>query len=239
MALRPWLAGGDREAAMRVPHAAIVAIFAALASSADPALAAGGSHLHLSAAQAATKAYNAGVSDVDKAHERETAAAGAGAPDKHTRALEQARRAYGAALEEFQRAVQAKPDLYQGWNYIGYTQRHLGDYSAALAAYARALEINPAYEEAIEYRAEAYLGLNRIEDAKGAYMELFRTSRPLADQLMQSMHAWIAERQRDPSGIDAEVLRAFAQWVEERAAIAQQTASLATDRAARPTTDWK
>jgi tetratricopeptide (TPR) repeat protein len=224
---------------MRPWRVAIVVIYAALASGTDAAQAAGGARLHLSGAQAAANAYNAGVSDLDQAHEHETEAGTAGAPDKQARALEKARKAYGAALVAFQRAVQVKPDLYQGWNYIGYTQRHLGDYTAALGAYARALELNPSYEEAIEYRAEAYLGLNRIEDAKSAYMDLFRTSRPLADQLMQSMRHWITERQREPMGIAEDALHAFAKWVEERAAVAQQTASLATDRAARPTTDWK
>jgi len=39
--------------------------------------------------------------------------------------------------------------MYQAWNYIGFANRHLGNYDAALSAYAKALEINPAYPEAI------------------------------------------------------------------------------------------
>ena len=36
----------------------------------------------------------------------------------------------------------------------------------------QALEIEPDYPEAIEYRAEAYLGLNRIDEAQNAYRVL-------------------------------------------------------------------
>ena len=53
----------------------------------------------------------------------------------------------------------------------------------------RALELAPDYGEAIEYRAEAYLGLDRIDDAKKAYMQLFNLDRALADELMEAMRA--------------------------------------------------
>ena len=39
---------------------------------------------------------------------------------------------------------------------------------SAKPLYDEALRLSPAYNEAIEYRGEAYLGLNRIEDAKAA-----------------------------------------------------------------------
>jgi tetratricopeptide (TPR) repeat protein len=227
---------------MRSGRTAIMSILAVWALSPTVALASGGGPLHRSAAQAATKAYNSGLRAVAKAHDYEAEAAKGATRDQQARALAQARQAYGLALEQFQLAVKDKADLFQAWNYIGFTQRHLGDYEAALAAYARALELNPAYEEAIEYRAEAYLGLNRIEDAKSVYMELFRNARPLADQLMDAMHGWISDRQRDPTGLSPEQLSGFAQWVQERAAIAQQTASLATGSAGSAgtaTPDWK
>jgi lipoprotein NlpI len=83
--------------------------------------------------------------------------------------------------------------MYQAWNYVGFCQRHLGDYEAALTAYSDALEVNAAYAEAVEYRAEAFLGLNRIEDAKSDCMRLFRDVRPLADELMAAMHRWVED----------------------------------------------
>jgi tetratricopeptide (TPR) repeat protein len=117
--------------------------------------------------------------------------------------------------------------MYQAWNYIGFANRHLGNYDAALSAYAKALELNPAYPEAVEYRGEAYLGLNKIDEAKEAYMTLFRESRGLADELMTSMRRWTDARRTDAQGLAPDVIEAFSKWVDERAGIAAQTASLA------------
>jgi tetratricopeptide (TPR) repeat protein len=184
-------------------------------------------------------AYNSGVRYVNKAKDYENDAAKAASDDKRTKALDKARTAYSSALDQFKQAVGKKPDLFQAWNYIGFSQRHLGDYESALMAYERALELNPAYAEAVEYRAEAYLGLNRIEDAKSSYMRLFRDTRPLAAELMTAMRRWIDERQRDSKGVNSDDLSAFAKWVDERVAIAQQTASLEIGRPKRPLVDWK
>jgi tetratricopeptide (TPR) repeat protein len=96
-----------------------------------------------------------------------------------------------------------------------------------LSAYAKALEINPNYPDAIEYRGEAYLGLNQIEEAKGAYMALFSSSRPRADELMVAMHHWADARRQDAQGLSTADVEAFAKWMDERAGIASQTASLA------------
>lgn len=188
--------------------------------------------------QVAIDAYNSGLRDVNKAKDFENDAAKAANDEKKAKALDKSRKAYGSALDQFKLAVDKKPDLYQAWNYIGFTQRHLGDYESALVAYARALELKPTYGEAVEYRAEAYLGLNRIEDAKSAYMSLFRNVRPLADELMTAMRRWIDERQNNPNGIRSEELAAFSKWVDERASVAQQTASLAEPASRTPIDHW-
>ena len=54
----------------------------------------------------------------------------------------------------------------QAWKYVGYTSRKLGDYDKALLSYDQALRLNPSYNEAIEYRGVAYLGLDRVDDAR-------------------------------------------------------------------------
>ncbi len=51
--------------------------------------------------------------------------------------------------------------------------------------------------EAIEHRGEAYLGIDRLDDAKAAYMDLFFHARPLADQLMVPMQAWLQSHRVD------------------------------------------
>lgn len=176
---------------------------------------------------AAKAAYNSGVRSIKKAEEYDSDAAKASNPQKSAKALDKARQYYAKALEQFIDAVSQQPKMYQAWNYIGFANRHLGSYDAALSAYAKALELNPAYPEAIEYRAEAYLGLNKIDDAKQAYMTLFRESRSLAGELMTAMRRWTDARRIQPQGLAPEDVEAFSKWVDERAGIAAQTASLA------------
>jgi len=176
---------------------------------------------------AAKSAYNAGVHSVKKAQGYDADAAKASTPEKAAKAHDKAQKAYRESLESFIDAVGADPKMYQAWNYLGFANRHLGNYGDALSAYAKALEINPNYPDAIEYRGEAYLGLNQIEGAKGAYMALFRDSRPLADELMGAMRHWAEARRQDAQGLSPAEIEAFAKWMDERAGIAGQTASLA------------
>jgi tetratricopeptide (TPR) repeat protein len=183
----------------------------------------------------AKNAYNSGVRSIKEAREYESDAAKASKPEKSNKALDKAHKYYSKALEEFTDAVSHQPAMYQAWNYIGFANRHLGNYDAALSAYARALELNPEYPDAIEYRGEAYLGLNKIAEAKQAYITLFRDSRNLADQLMTAMREWTDARRKDAQGLAPADIEEFSKWVEERAGIAAQTASLAVSAP----TDWK
>jgi tetratricopeptide (TPR) repeat protein len=175
---------------------------------------------------AAKSAYNSGVRSIKKAQEYDADAAKASTPEKAAKAREKAQKYYRESLASFIDAVGAQPKMYEAWNYLGFANRHLGNYDDALSAYAKALEINPNYPDAIEYRGEAYLGLNQIEEAKGAYMALFRDSRPLADELMVAMHHWADARRQDAQGLSSADVDAFAKWMDERAGIAGQTASL-------------
>jgi tetratricopeptide (TPR) repeat protein len=178
-------------------------------------------------ADAAKVAYNSGVRYVKKGQDYDADAAKASTPEKAAKARDKAQKNYHDALASFIDAVGSDPKMAEAWNYLGFCQRHLGNYDDALGAYAKALEINPNYPDAIEYRGEAYLGLNQIEEAKGAYMALFRSSRPLADELMVAMHHWADARRQDAQGLSSSDVEAFAKWMDERAGIAAQTASLA------------
>ena len=192
-----------------------------------------------SPADQAVDFYNRGVREVGKAKDHEKDATKASSDDrKVAKALEKAQKSYASALEDFQKAVDRNEALFQAWNYIGFCQRHLGHYEDALTAYGKALDLNPKYGEAYEYRAEAYLGLDRLEDAKASYLQLFASARPLADELMASMRHWIEEHQKDAKGVNADDLAAFAKWVDERTAIAQQTASLWPGPASKKPVDW-
>ena len=179
------------------------------------------------AADAAKSAYNTGVRDIKRAQDYDADSAKASTPEKAAKAHDKAQKAYRDSLASFIEAVGADPKMYQAWNYLGFANRHLGNYEDALSSYAKALEINPNFPDAIEYRGEAYLGLNEIEEAKGAYMTLFSGSRPLADELMVAMHHWADARRQDSQGLSSADVEAFTKWMDERTGIAAQTASLA------------
>jgi tetratricopeptide (TPR) repeat protein len=180
-----------------------------------------------SGSDAAKNAYNAGFRNIKKAREYDAESAKASTPEKAAKAHDKGQRAYHDAVASFIDAVGADPKMYEAWNYLGFANRHMGNYEDALSSYAKALEINPNYPDAIEYRGEAYLGLNQIEEAKGAYMALFGSSRPLADELMVAMHQWADARRQDSQGLSSADVEAFTQWMNERASVAAQTASLA------------
>ena len=175
----------------------------------------------------AKQAYNQGVRAVKAADKLSKTADEATDEKKKTKAADKAKRQYENARGYFAAALQRRADMHEAWNYVGYTSRKLGQFEDALRAYDEALRLSPSYGEAIEYRGEAYLALNRIEDAKSAYMQLFQSSRPLADQLMAAMQKWVSERRA--AGNAAAEVEALAQWIDERSNIARQTASLAPD----------
>ena len=142
-----------------------------------------------------------------------------------------AHEAYASARAKLQSLVGRSPQFAEAWNSLGYTQRKLGAYDDALASYAKALDLKPGYPEALEYRGEAYLRLNRIHDAKQAYLDLFASNRRIAATLLEAMKVWVNAPQR-PRGVDAEDLTDLKQWVQERSQIATQTAGLTREGAA-------
>jgi tetratricopeptide (TPR) repeat protein len=136
-----------------------------------------------------------------------------------------ARDAYASARVKLQSLVGRSPQLAEAWNALGYTQRKLGSYDDSLASYAKALELKPGYPEALEYRGEAYLRLNRIQDAKQTYLDLFVSNRKIAATLLESMQEWI-KAQQGSHVVDASVVTDLQHWVQERSQIATQTAAL-------------
>ena len=130
------------------------------------------------------------------------------------------------AISQFRQATRKNPQLHEAFSDLGYCLRKTGAYEDALGAYGQALVLSPGYSKAIEYRAEAYLGLNRIEDAKSAYVQLFGTDREEAAKLMEAMKTWVEMRSSDPGDLGTATVESFGEWVSEREALAGKTASL-------------
>jgi tetratricopeptide (TPR) repeat protein len=214
---------------------ALTAAPAALAASSGPSSSGGGGGFEAPAPQTpkeiARSAYNDGLRAMKKADKAAANAAKATDPRKQEKAAKQATASYERARDEFTVAVQNVGTLHEAWNGLGYSLRKLGNYPAALTAYDKALSLRPTYAEAIEYRGEAYLALNRIDDAKQAYLDLYASERKLADQLLVAMKTWVEQKRSASSEADASTVDALDKWVQERAQIAGQTASLTREGA--------
>ena len=174
----------------------------------------------------ARSAYNSGIDHKDRGLKLEQKAA-AGQEKDRQKDLSKAKSEYEKSLKDFKRASDLVPGLYQAYNGMGFAYRKTGDYTKALEMYDKALQMAPGFPDALEYRGEAYLGLNRTDDAKQAYLELFASDRKQADILMKAMTDWVGRHHADPAGVDPAALTAFEAWVKERSTLAGQTAHMA------------
>jgi hypothetical protein len=172
----------------------------------------------------AVEHYNAGLQHRDKALAFLKESSQAGATEKEKEKLEnKAHKEFGKAIDEFRQSTRLNPKFFQAHSDLGFALRKTGDYNAALESYNVALSVAPEYGPAIEYRGEAYLGLDRVEDAKQSYMQLFPKDREHADELLSAMKGWVAKRTSDPGAVTPEVLQSFSGWVQEREELAKQT----------------
>lgn len=214
-----------RNAAAFAAAILLAAPAALLADGGAPSPISGGSAAELTPEQRADQHYNRGIELREKAWELEeqAAAANEGERDKLEGKID---KTWRKAIREYRSAVELDEKHYRAYSDLGYALRKVGDYQESLAAYDAALAMVPTYAEAIEYRAEAYLGLGRLEDAKAAYLHLFEHDRGRADLLMEAMQSWVERHEQDPGAVDPAQVDAFAEWVSQRAQLAEQTASL-------------
>ena len=163
------------------------------------------------------KAFNAGVKSLNKARELEETAAKATNPDKKAAALDKLGDAYNKALDQFTEALSNKGDMVDAWNYASYVHLRLGAYGEAIDDYNHTLALKPDLLEAVEGRGEAYLGIDRLEEAKATYMNLVNHSPPLAAQLLAAMQKWEDNHRTAANGMRAADIAAFGSWLQERA----------------------
>jgi tetratricopeptide (TPR) repeat protein len=92
---------------------------------------------------------------------------------------------YPAALAEFEKAVQAKPDFAEAHNNLAYCLRHQGPtkYAEALSHYNKAIKLNPNLAEAYEYRGVLFVKMNRPKDAEKDLAKLNQLNPKLASKL--------------------------------------------------------
>ncbi len=73
---------------------------------------------------------------------------------------------YGQALGLLQKVVRANPRNADAWNYIGFSHRNLKQFDEAMAAYTKALAIEPEHRGANEYLGELYLQRGDLKKAR-------------------------------------------------------------------------
>jgi tetratricopeptide (TPR) repeat protein len=184
----------------------------------------------------AVESYNSGIGHRDRAVKADVQAMKESKDSDRVKGQKKAREEYEKALKDFKKAADLSPQMPQAYNGMGYSYRKMGDYTKALENYNRALELNPKFLDAIEYRGEAYLAVNRVDDAKQAYLALFAADRKQADTLMKAMGDFVAKKKIDPSGVDAAALAAFESWITERSGVAEQTKPMALNH---PQSSWR
>lgn len=175
--------------------------------------------------QIAIEKYNSGLRRQAKALKLEEKSATVKETDR-AKSEVKVRKEWEAAIKDFAAATQNDPRMYQAYSGLGHAYRKVGRFDESLHAYDKSLAIEPRFAEAIEYRAEAYLGLNRVEDAKAAYLVLFAGDRPRAEELAQAMKKWVEDRRANLAGADPAAVESLASWLSERSELATQNTGL-------------
>lgn len=84
------------------------------------------------------------------------------------------REKYADAIPYLERALEDRPHSADILNYLGYTNRMVGNYQLSLAWYRKALAEDPDHKGAHEYLGELYLNLHDLASAQGQLAELAR-----------------------------------------------------------------
>jgi len=101
-------------------------------------------------------------------------------------------RDWKAAEAAFRRAIALRPGFADAWNELGYALRHQKRYAESIQAYDEALRLRPDYPEALEYLGEAYVDMDRLDDARRVLARL----RPLDPGRAQELAEAIQKKSR-------------------------------------------
>lgn len=162
----------------------------------------------------AIDAYNQGYAKIQRADHSLALAEASSSAEEKQEAESDARKYFQEALPHFKEAIRLDGSMHEAYTYLGYANRKLGNHAKALEAYEQALRIFPDYPYAIEYQGEAFLGLNRLDEARFNYLRLYALNKGQAAKLLQAMRAWVESHEDTHlEGVDT---AGFAEWVAQR-----------------------
>jgi tetratricopeptide (TPR) repeat protein len=169
----------------------------------------------------AVASLNDGIHARDRAWKLEKELETTQDPGKQDKLRQKIQKTYEADARSQRDAIRNKPDMFQAYTELGYALRKSGDYPGALEAYDKSLSIMPNYAEALEYRAEAYLGLNRVTDARDTYLILYNGGDATrSQQLAEAMQKWVTSRRAAAAGAAPESIDQLDTWLSQRTEIA-------------------
>ncbi len=163
--------------------------------------------------KAAQHAYTAGVKALAKAREYEASLASATSEDKRAGLRDKVQAAYGRALDAFTEALGQRGDLVDAWSGAGIAHSKLGAYAEAFDDYNHVLALKADRYDAVEYRAEAALALDRLADAETAYLDLTNHDPSRAAALLAAMRGWLTRHRAQPAGVRAADIDDFEHWL--------------------------
>jgi Flp pilus assembly protein TadD len=97
------------------------------------------------------------------------------------------------AADRLSKAAAAEPKNADIQNWLGFSQRKLGNLDAAFAAYSEALKLNPKHKAAHEYIGEAYLMAGQVDKAEQHLAELQRLCTPIPCEELKQLKRAVEE----------------------------------------------
>lgn len=176
----------------------------------------------------AVESYNTGLEYRNKGWDYEEKSSAAKGEKEAKKYNDLAEKQFKKAIKKFRAATSKKPDFFQAYSSLGYAYRKTADFTNALDAYNKAIEIKPDYPQAIEGRAEVHLRFNQVDDAKSAYLLLFTehsNDLRFADLLIEAMWTWLEGVEIDSEIITQNMIDNFAAWLNDRQQIADRAIS--------------
>jgi len=89
---------------------------------------------------------------------------------------------YNKAIGLLNRVVADSPKNADAYNYLGYSNRKLGNHDQALAYYNQALYLDPNHRGALEYSGELYLDMKDLPKAEEQLMKLAKVCGPRCNE---------------------------------------------------------